>query len=520
MSEVTMIEGLQKLFENQEMVDFFFKFPNNKKLGVHSVILAAQSDVFHAMLNGPLKEKSPVQVQDVAFSVFKKLIQLMYQCDVEFEELEDIFGVYKSAHKYNCIDVMQKLSYLIVNDHANMDTVDAIYAFSTIYDAEGLQKYCHVLCQEKVFKFFKNRKSVPELEEIEAKTNETVLKLLENISTKFMQSSNLQEVITGYLHLTHMLVHCIDKLTIDVMKFEKESIQIELMERLIDLPDVCSDGIMKKKDYLFPKFFTQKPQIVSHPFFVFTFPNTKNCISVHKFKVSQESNILANLMQSRSKEVEIKDTCYNVFKKIIQLMYNVKVGFGHWKEAAAFYDAAKKLNFDRGVSFSRYYLIYTYGKARADEIFSFGKMHNDELMIKGSLLGASRKIKGMIEVIFHRENLFVCDKKQEKAYDQIITEMIKLLDITNIQEKFAAGLSLLKVLTQKLDDVIVMFFNNKFVMYQVKGKNYFDGDSDSSDLDSDSSYNFDSDDSDSADSSDSDLLLSLIALKLAITNNF
>lgn len=65
--------------EKQNGVDFVFKFLDVDDnvidvFGVHSIVLTSQSDVFNAMINGKLKETSPLKLKDTKPSIFKKLI--------------------------------------------------------------------------------------------------------------------------------------------------------------------------------------------------------------------------------------------------------------------------------------------------------------------------------------------------------------------------------------------------------------------------------------------------------------
>ena len=86
--------------------DVYFTFPDedtSDRIGAHRFLLAAVSDSFHAMFNGPLPETGDVAVKDASSVAFTALRDLIYNKTPDwskFGKFELYLQVYKLADKY------------------------------------------------------------------------------------------------------------------------------------------------------------------------------------------------------------------------------------------------------------------------------------------------------------------------------------------------------------------------------------------------------------------------------------
>lgn len=91
----TIAGSLSAMFNNQELCDVRFRFPNEEgeekqTTQAHKLILAIRSPVFKAMFYGTLQETGPdVNIEDISYDIFQSLLR--YTCIIS------VYGLLLSA---------------------------------------------------------------------------------------------------------------------------------------------------------------------------------------------------------------------------------------------------------------------------------------------------------------------------------------------------------------------------------------------------------------------------------------
>jgi len=107
------------------------------KIKAHKVILAAFSPVFKSMFFGPMKEtKNVVQVEQTTHEAFKKLIEYIYQVDIECKNMTllELYDMVNLAELYDMPQLMDELKVQMGNIPLTMDNLIDIAQTATQFE--------------------------------------------------------------------------------------------------------------------------------------------------------------------------------------------------------------------------------------------------------------------------------------------------------------------------------------------------------------------------------------------------
>jgi len=96
------------------------------EIKAHKYILAASSPVFKAMFFGPMKEnKDVVEVKETSYEAFKKLIEYIYQVDIECKDISivELYDIVNLAERYDMPKLKEELKIQMKNISISMDNV-------------------------------------------------------------------------------------------------------------------------------------------------------------------------------------------------------------------------------------------------------------------------------------------------------------------------------------------------------------------------------------------------------------
>ncbi|CAL4200792.1 unnamed protein product, partial [Meganyctiphanes norvegica] len=95
-------ECLSRIFHTKAMTDLTLTFPGYpQKYQVHRLILAMWSDVWQAMLFGPLAESDTIALEDDDPEVMGCLLHYMYTGKAKLHDVSLTVQIYLLANKYN-----------------------------------------------------------------------------------------------------------------------------------------------------------------------------------------------------------------------------------------------------------------------------------------------------------------------------------------------------------------------------------------------------------------------------------
>ena len=129
-----------------------------KTVKAHKHMLAFHSDIFKRMFFGPLKEtKNRILIKETTFEAFEKLIEYIYQVDIECKNLTlvELYDIVNLAEKYNMPNLMEELKTQIKNTPLTiqnlMDVVDIASTFSHFEEVfQALMLSCAKFFKENV----------------------------------------------------------------------------------------------------------------------------------------------------------------------------------------------------------------------------------------------------------------------------------------------------------------------------------------------------------------------------------
>ena len=97
-----------------------------REIKAHKCILAACSSVFMHMFYGPMKEtKKVIEVKETTFEAFKKMIEYVYNVDIECKEigLQELYDIVNLAELYDLPKLTEELKTQMENIPLSMDNL-------------------------------------------------------------------------------------------------------------------------------------------------------------------------------------------------------------------------------------------------------------------------------------------------------------------------------------------------------------------------------------------------------------
>lgn len=140
---------VEKMFEDKAFSDFDLKCNDGEVLKAHKVILAARSQVFHAMLTNDMKESKEgfVDVCDFDSKVMKEVLRFMYRNKVE--ELKEMSQtLIFAAEKYE----LEELKELCIDSLIASLTTGNVFETLLIADRVSKGEKFFEKCVRLIFK--------------------------------------------------------------------------------------------------------------------------------------------------------------------------------------------------------------------------------------------------------------------------------------------------------------------------------------------------------------------------------
>ncbi|XP_076045459.1 BTB/POZ domain-containing protein 6-like isoform X2 [Oratosquilla oratoria] len=134
-------ERFQYLLTSAQYSDLTIVFPkDDKRVAVHSLVLAASSPVFGSLLMGPSSVGSELTVQD-SYQSFAKLLEYMYHDKMDLQSVDEALRVYASSYKYQVHSASNLCSQYVIN-HLTKETILAALEASVDFADEELRNKC------------------------------------------------------------------------------------------------------------------------------------------------------------------------------------------------------------------------------------------------------------------------------------------------------------------------------------------------------------------------------------------
>jgi len=143
-----------KIIENDDMNE---ENSSGSMIQAHKFILASHSPVFKKMFYGSLKETSdPIIVKDTTILAFEKLIEYVYQVDIDCKEVavRELYDLVNLAERYEIVKLKEELSLqmeIVPLTMSNLMEVSAIGCkFSNLFEttSASLLKNCAKFFQQ------------------------------------------------------------------------------------------------------------------------------------------------------------------------------------------------------------------------------------------------------------------------------------------------------------------------------------------------------------------------------------
>jgi len=106
------------------------------EIKAHKYILAASSSVFKGMFFGPMKEsKDVIDVKETTVEAFKKLIEYIYQVDIECRDISlvELYDIVNLAELYNIPKLTEELKIQMENIPLSMDNLMDVATIASEY---------------------------------------------------------------------------------------------------------------------------------------------------------------------------------------------------------------------------------------------------------------------------------------------------------------------------------------------------------------------------------------------------
>lgn len=123
------------------------------RLPAHKILLAGDSDVFHTMFYGSLKEKGDVKITDSTPYAFKEFLSCFYFDEPLFTRA-NIVDVYMITHKYNAVKCMKKVIQYLERS-LSVDNVLDIYDVAMTLDIPELKTKCLLIIEANYIEMYK-----------------------------------------------------------------------------------------------------------------------------------------------------------------------------------------------------------------------------------------------------------------------------------------------------------------------------------------------------------------------------
>lgn len=134
-SALELLEGLM------DATFTFADFPG-ETVRAHKLVLAAWSPVFRAMFYGDLKEEDKVELVDIEPTVFKMLIDFMYNRSLAFASITQAIALYVIADKYDVPKLGDKVEQYLVANITAFNSCE-VYEQISLYDFPKAKAKCY-----------------------------------------------------------------------------------------------------------------------------------------------------------------------------------------------------------------------------------------------------------------------------------------------------------------------------------------------------------------------------------------
>jgi hypothetical protein len=125
----TMSADFESLFDSGQNADVQLKV-GSETLDCHSLIIAARSPVFNAMLSHDMAEKRSkcIEIQDLDVASVRALIKFLYtgKLEAELEDNDSTIGLLKASHRYEVTDLVQACVQALTRSLTEASAVDRL----------------------------------------------------------------------------------------------------------------------------------------------------------------------------------------------------------------------------------------------------------------------------------------------------------------------------------------------------------------------------------------------------------
>lgn len=135
--------ALQKLYKDEEMADVHFVFKSGERVPAHKNLLAAASEVYHAMFYGPIKEIGDVQMDEPWATGFVEFLQFFYSNKIKLT-MANIGDLMNYGHKYDVTECFN-LCVRFLKEHLTPDNVLQAHSLAILFEQKDLQTKCESL---------------------------------------------------------------------------------------------------------------------------------------------------------------------------------------------------------------------------------------------------------------------------------------------------------------------------------------------------------------------------------------
>ncbi|CAL8135651.1 unnamed protein product [Orchesella dallaii] len=166
---VVKVNILEKLFNEKLLADCTVTLANGSEVQCHRNILAAQSDVFHAMLTSGFNESTSykIEMMDVTEEGFNIFLTYLYKQTLNNEEITEELAIelLQVAHKYNVSPLENIMLEVLFQKHDDLYSIDS--ALSLYFMTTNVT--VHSMLCEKMFGIIK-RNSYGDVQKLRSST--------------------------------------------------------------------------------------------------------------------------------------------------------------------------------------------------------------------------------------------------------------------------------------------------------------------------------------------------------------